>query len=259
MKVDFLVCLFVFFIYHLFPYHRISHLSIRIVLRRASVLRPDWTQSGWHFSKDRSRSFSDHTEELERHVGSVKKVLIFCFVFFTAPLYLQNIETICWTQCVKQNLSGHLLWGIIYCRWCWDPDLGCLSTYNHHWLSRRAVSEMDKKRKEKVKKTVIIVEIWICLKTLSKMLFVVLFYSSFIAEPRPTFGPKEQYISGVYNYMLLTMCQVYHCMTIRFFLFFVVGLFFSFFSQDVSGTDFCGLLVTLRICYMVRRRAVLAD
>lgn len=63
------------------------------------------------------------------------------------------------------------------------------------------------------------------------MLFVVLFYSSFIAEPRPTFEPKEQYISGVCNYMLLTMCQVYHCMTIRFFLFFVVGLFFVFFSR----------------------------
>lgn len=199
------------------------------------------------------------TGELEGDtLARLKRFWFFVLFFFTAPLYLQNIETICRTQCVKLNLSGHLLWGIIYCRWCWDPDLGCLSTYNHHWLSRRAVSEMDKKRKEKVKKTVIIVEIWICLKTLSKMLFVVLFYSSFIAEPRPTFGPKEQYISGVCNYMLLTMCQVYHCMTIRFFIFFVVGLLF-FFSQDVSGTDFCGLLVTLRICYMVRRRAVLAD
>lgn len=220
-----------------------------------------WLNTIWMTLLERplTQFFRPHWRVGERHVGSVKKVLIFCFVFFTAPLYLQNIETICRTQCVKLNLSGHLLRGIIYCRWCWDPDLGCLSTYNHHWLSRRAVSEMDKKRKEKVKKTVIIVEIWICLKTLSKMLFVVLFYSSFIAEPRPTFGPKEQYISGVCNYMLLTMCQVYHCMTIRFFLFFVVGLFFCFFSQDVSGTDFCGLLVTLRICYMVRRRAVLAD
>lgn len=74
----------------------------------------------------------------------------------------------------------------------WD----IFSTYNH---------SADKKAK--VKKTVIIVEIWICLKTLLKMLFVI--FS--IAEPRPTFGPKEQCISGVCNYLLLTMCQVYHC------------------------------------------------
>lgn len=51
-----------------------------------------------------------------------------------------------------------------------------------------------------------------------------------IAEPRPTFGPKEQYISGVCNYLLLTMCQVYHCI-IR---------VSSRFLKDVSGTDFVG-------------------
>lgn len=39
------------------------------------------------------------------------------------------------------------------------------------------------------------------------MLFVIFYF----AEPRPTFGPKEQYISGVCNYLLLKMCQVYHC------------------------------------------------
>ena len=33
----------------------------------------------------------------------------------------------------------------------------------------------------------------------------------FFAEPRLSFGPKEQHISGVSNYLLLTMCQVHHC------------------------------------------------
>lgn len=113
-----------------------------------------WLNTIWMTLLERplTQFFRPHWRVGERHVGSVKKVLIFCFVFFTAPLYLQNIETICRTQCVKLNLSGHLLWGIIYCRWCWDPDLGCLSTYNHHWLSRRAVSEMDKKKKRKSEK-----------------------------------------------------------------------------------------------------------
>lgn len=58
------------------------------------------------------------------------------------------------------------------------------------------------------------------------MLFVI--FS--IAEPRPTCGPKEQYISGVCNYSLLTMCQVYHCI-IR---------VSSHSLKDVSGTDFVG-------------------
>lgn len=38
-----------------------------------------------------------------------------------------------------------------------------------------------------------------------------LFVMFSIAEPKPTFGPEEQYISGVCNYLLLTMCHVYHC------------------------------------------------
>lgn len=181
----FFVCFFwfvylFFFIYHLFPYHHISHLSIHTVLRWVNSVEA-WLNAVWNpgwmtlLERSLAQFFRPHWRVGQRHVGSVKKVLIFFVVFFTAPLYLQNIKTICRTQCVKLNLSGHLLWGIIYCHWCWDPDLGCLSTYNHHWLSRRAVSETDKNRKEKVKKTVIIVEIWICLKTLSKMLFVVLF------------------------------------------------------------------------------------
>lgn len=66
-----------------------------------------------------------------------------------------------------------------------------------------------------------------------------------IAEPWPMFGPEEQYISGVCNYSLLTMCQVYHC----------VIRVSSHFLKDVSGTD-CGLLVTLRICYTFGRSAV---
>lgn len=192
-----------------------------------------WLNIIWMTLLERSLTqfFRPHWRVGERHVGSVKKVLIFCFVFFTAPLYLQNIETICRTQCAKRNLSGHLLWGINIVVGAeiqiWDVWAHIITTDSADGQSLK----WTKNRKEKVKKTVIIVEIWICLKTLSKMLFVVLFYSSFIAEPRPTFGPKEQYISGVCNYMLLTMCQVYHCMTIRFFLFFVVGLFFVFFSR----------------------------
>lgn len=51
-----------------------------------------------------------------------------------------------------------------------------------------------------------------------------------IAEPKPTCGPKEQYISGVCNDSLLTMCQVYHCI-IR---------VSSHSLQDFSGTDFVG-------------------
>lgn len=74
------------------------------------------------------------------------------------------------------------------------------------------------------------------------MLFVI--FS--IAEPRPTFGPKEQYISGVCNYMLLTVYQVYHC---------IIRVSFHV-RKDVSGMGLCGLLVTLRICNMVRRRTV---
>lgn len=58
------------------------------------------------------------------------------------------------------------------------------------------------------------------------MLFVI--FS--IAEPRPMFGPKEQYISGVCNYLLLTMCQVYYCI--------IRG--FAHFLRDFSGTDFVG-------------------
>lgn len=57
---------------------------------------------------------------------------------------------------------------------------------------------------------------------------VVCYFS--IAEPRPTLGPKEQYISGVCNHLLLTMCQVYHCI-IR---------VSSHFRKDVSGTDCVG-------------------
>lgn len=201
-----------------------------------------WLNTIWMTLLERSLTqfFRPHWRVGERHVGSVKKVLIFCFVFFTAPLYLQNIETICRTQCVKQNLSGHLLWGINIVVGAeiqiWDVWAHIITTDSADGQSLK----WTKNRKEKVKKTVIIVEIWICLKTLSKMLFVVLFYSSFIAEPRPTFGPKEQYISGVCNYMLLTMCQVYHCMTIRFFLFFVVGLFFCFFLKMSQGQTFVG-------------------
>lgn len=55
------------------------------------------------------------------------------------------------------------------------------------------------------------------------MLFVI-FY---ITEPRPTFGPKEQYISGVCSYLLRQMCQVYHCI-IR---------VSSQSPKDVSGTE----------------------
>lgn len=73
-------------------------------------------------------------------------------------------------------------------------------------------------------------------------------YVFLIAEPRPTFGPKEQYISGVCNYLLLTMCQVYHC---------IIRVFSHYLSRCLRD-GLCGLLVTLRICYMVRRRAVLS-
>lgn len=37
---------------------------------------------------------------------------------------------------------------------------------------------------------------------------ILLFCFYFHAE---SFGPEEQYFSGVYNYLLLTMFQVYHC------------------------------------------------
>lgn len=73
-------------------------------------------------------------------------------------------------------------------------------------------------------------------------------YVFLIAEPRPTFGPKEQYISGVCNYLLLTMCQVYHC---------IIRVFSHYLSRCLRDR-LCGLLVTLRICYMVRRRTVLS-
>lgn len=130
-------------------------------------------------------------------------------VFFIQPLCVLNTKPILHNQSVKQNLllSGYsymILHHFLYSvgRSCivfgaqmkiWD----FFGIYNHHWLWNDT----------KVKKTVIIVEIWICLKTLLKMLFVM--FS--IAEPKPTFGPEEQYISGVCNYLLLTMCHVYHC------------------------------------------------
>lgn len=72
----------------------------------------------------------------------------------------------------------------------------------------------------------VIVEIWICFKTLFKMLFVILSF----ADPRSIFGPTEQYISGVCNYLLPTTCQVYHCI-IR---------VSSHLLKDVSGTDCVG-------------------
>lgn len=112
----FLVCLFVFFIYHLFPYHRISHLSIHTVLRRVNSVEA-WLNAVWNpgwmtlLERSLAQFFRPHWRVGERHVGSVKKVLIFFVVFFTAPLYLQNIKTVCRTQCVKLNLSGHLLMG----------------------------------------------------------------------------------------------------------------------------------------------------
>lgn len=52
-----------------------------------------------------------------------------------------------------------------------------------------------------------------------------LFVMFSIAEVRPTFGPEEQYISGVCTYLLLKM--FYHC---------VVRLS-SHFLEDVSGMD----------------------
>lgn len=51
-----------------------------------------------------------------------------------------------------------------------------------------------------------------------------------IANPRPMFGPKEQYVSGVCNYLLLTMCQVYHC----------IIMVSSHFLYDISGIEFLG-------------------
>lgn len=120
----------------------------------------------------------------------------------------------------KQNLlsgyfygvSHHFLfcWVILHCLWCSDPDTGLLLTTDF----------VDKSEK----KTVTIVEI--CSKTL--LLFVV--FS--IAEPRPTLWPKEQYISGVCNYLLLTLCQVNHC---------IIRVSSRF--QDVSGTDSLGYLL----------------
>lgn len=145
-------------------------------------------------------------------------------VCFSQPVCVLNTKQYCvinlWNRSSQATFMGFYI--ILYSvEWScivfgaqiriWD----IFSTYNH-----------SAEKKTKVKKTVIIVEIWICLKTLLKMLFVV--FS--IAEPRPTFGPKEQYISGVCNYLLLTMCQVYHCI-IR---------VSSHSLKDVSGTDFVG-------------------
>lgn len=110
-----------------------------------------WLNTIWMTLLERSftQFFRPHWRVGERHVGSVKKVLIFCFVFFTAPLYLQNIETICRTQCVKQNLSGHLLWGINIVV---GAEIQIWDVWAHIITTDSAVSEMDKKQKRKSEK-----------------------------------------------------------------------------------------------------------
>lgn len=113
MKVDFFGLFICFF--HLPPVSLPPHFTfIHSHCLETCLSVEAWLNTIWMTLLERSLTqfFRPHWRVGERHVGSVKKVLIFCFVFFTAPLYLQNIETICRTQCVKQNLSGHLLWGI---------------------------------------------------------------------------------------------------------------------------------------------------
>lgn len=113
-----------------------------------------WLNTIWMTLLERSLTqfFRPHWRVGERHVGSVKKVLIFCFVFFHGPAVSSEHRNNMPNPVRKTKSLRPPFMGYKYCRWCWDPDLGCLSTYNHHWLSRRAVSEMDKKQKRKSEK-----------------------------------------------------------------------------------------------------------
>lgn len=150
MKVDFFGLFICFF--HLPPVSLPPHFTfIHSHCLETCLSVEAWLNTIWMTLLERSftQFFRPHWRVGERHVGSVKKVLIFCFVFFTAPLYLQNIETICRTQCVKQNLSGHLLWGINIVV---GAEIQIWDVWAHIITTDSAVSEMDKKQKRKSEK-----------------------------------------------------------------------------------------------------------
>lgn len=196
----------------LFSFHNISD----VLMSKTKFDWPDWTQSGlwigYGFCKIPCTSVSGCDRVTIEPHALIEQFSEVLFCFFTASVCSEH-QTILHHLSVKQNLTP--LWPPFWCFTSCNNLLGgpvlFLVLRSRFGTLLACVTTTDSAdslwNETKVKKDCNYCWNMNMYKTLLKTLFVL--FS--IAERRPLFGPKEQYISGVCNYLLLTTCQVCHC------------------------------------------------
>lgn len=145
--------------------------------------------------------------------------------------HLQTALSICETDLLRRLLQVildcfRICWVIFYRSWCLHPHLGYFNVYNHHWLSRQT------RQRRHWKDCNYCWNMNMCKDTVEDAVWM---------NPGQPSHPQSRTYQG-------SVITCVNSLTAWF-------EFLSFASRCLRD-GLCGLLLTLRICYMFGRRAV---